>query len=88
MSDTGPSGSGFLPAIRRARIGRLDIYEVSESELLQLERGSLDSIFLNFAIFLISAAINLFVALVTTNIDSRRTFDVFVIVTTVSFVAG
>ncbi len=62
----------FLPAVRRARIGRLNIYEVSDSELQLLERGSPESLYLNFAIFLLSAALSFLTALFTTEIPSAR----------------
>ncbi len=80
--------SEFLPAIRRARIDSLNIYEISESELQLLERGSPDSLFLNFAIFLLSSAVSLLVALLTATIESNRTFAVFVIFTVIGFIAG
>lgn len=82
------SGLEFLPAVRRARIERLDIYEISETELQILERGSPESILLNFAIFLISIAASFLIALLTTEIQSSRTFAVFVIVTVVGFIIG
>ncbi len=88
MTDRSTSGSEFLPAIRRARIDRLNIYEVSDSELQLLERGSPESLFLNFAIFLLSSATSLLAALLTTNIESTRVFNVFVIVTVVGFIVG
>jgi len=88
MTDRSTLGSEFLPEIRRARIDRLNIYEVSDSELQLLERGSPESLFLNFAIFLLSSAISLLAALLTTNIESTRVFNVFVIVTVVGFIAG
>jgi len=88
MTDRSTLGSKFLPEIRRARIDRLNIYEVSDSELQLLERGSPESLFLNFAIFLLSSAISLLAALLTTNIESTRVFNVFVIVTVVGFIAG
>jgi len=78
----------FLPAVRRARIERLDIYEISETELQILERGSPESILLNFAIFLVSIAVSFLIALLTTEIQSSRTFTVFVIVAVVGFVIG
>jgi hypothetical protein len=78
----------FLPAVRRAPIERLDIYEISETELQILERGSPESIFLNFAIFLMSVTISFLIALLTTEIQSSRTFAVFVVVTVVGFVSG
>lgn len=86
MNDT--NVSELLPAIRRARIDRLNIYEVSETELQMLERGSPESIFLNFAIFLISAASSFLVALLTTEIPSTRVFVVFVVLTVIGFVGG
>jgi hypothetical protein len=81
-------GPEFLPAVRRARIERLDIYEISETELQILERGSPESILLNFAIFLISIAASFLIALLITEIQSSRTFTVFVIVTVVGFIIG
>jgi hypothetical protein len=80
--------SRFLPAVRRARIERLDIYEISEIELQILERGSPESILLNFAIFLISIAASFIIALLTTEIQSSRIFVVFVIVTVAGFIIG
>jgi len=77
-----------LPAIRRARLGTLTIYEISEVELEVIERGSPESIFLNFAIFLLSAAISFSVALATTSILSNRTFLVFVVITVIGYLAG
>lgn len=76
------------PAIRRARLDRLSIFEVSESELETLERGSPNSLFLNLAIFVFSIAISFSVTLATTTIASIRTFNVFVIVTIVGYIAG
>ncbi len=77
-----------LPAMRRARLGTLTIYEISEVELEVIERGSPESIFLNFAIFLLSAAISFSVALATTTISSDRTFLVFVVITVIGYLAG
>jgi hypothetical protein len=86
MSDQ--NSTEFLPAVRRARIDRLNIYEVSDTELQILERGSPESLFLNFAILLLSVSASFLVALVTTDISSPRTFAVFVIVTIVGFIIG
>lgn len=76
------------PAIRRARLDKLSIFEVSESELETLERGSPDSLFLNLAIFVFSVAISFSVTLATTTIAPSRTFNVFVIVIVVGYLAG
>ncbi len=77
----------FLPEIRRARYDRLTIYEVEESELTILERGSPDSIYLNLAIALLSAAVSLTATLTTTAVPSQ-TFVVMVVITVVGYVVG
>lgn len=84
----GPVGPVLLPEIRRARLDTLNIYEISESELEILERGSPDSVLLNFAIFLLSVAVSFTIALSTTTIRSDRVFYVFVLVALVGFVIG
>jgi hypothetical protein len=88
MRNGNTSESGLLPAIRRAKIDRLNIFEVSESELDILERGSPESLFLNFAIFLLSSSGNLLIALLTTKIEAERVFYTFVIGTLVGFIGG
>jgi len=60
----------MLPAVRRARIGWLTIYDVSESELQLLERGSPQSPLLNLATAMLSAALGILVALLTTTVES------------------
>lgn len=81
-------GEAFLPEIRRARFERLTIYEVEESELFILERGSPDSIFLNIAVALLSLAASFTVALLTTTIPSTRIYIVFVVVASIGYVVG
>lgn len=78
----------LLPTIRRARLQRLTIYEVEESELTILERGSLDSIFLNLAVALLSMSVSLSVTLLTAEFPSDRAWTVFLVITVVGYVAG
>ena len=78
----------FRPEIRRARFDRLTIYEISEDELATLARGSPDSVFLNFAIFLLSVAVSFIIALFTTTIEADRLFFVFVIITVIGLISG
>jgi len=85
---TKSSGREIGPAIRRGRIEQLDIYDVSSSELQILENGSVDTLFLNFAIALISVASSFFITLLTTQIDSSRTFIVFVVISVFGFGIG
>jgi hypothetical protein len=70
------------------RLDKLRIFEITEAELEALERGSPESIFLNLAIAVLSVAISFSVALATSTFALDRTFYVFVIVTSVGYVAG
>ena len=78
----------LAPAIRRVRIKQLTIYEISDDELKSLEAGSPASIYLNFAIFLISTAISFLVSLVTSTFPSDHIYMIFVLVIAVFFVIG
>lgn len=53
-----------------------------------LERGSPDSLFLNFAVFLLSVAVSFLIAVTTTVIESDRLFTVYIVVTVVGLVTG
>lgn len=78
----------LLPTIRRARLQRLTIYEVEESELAILERGSLDTVFLTIAVALLSMSVSLSVALLTADFPSDRAWTVFLVFTVVGYTAG
>ena len=78
----------LLPTIRRARLQRLAIYEVEESELAILERGALDTIFLNITVALLSMSVSLSLALLTAEFPSDRAWTVFLVITVVGYVAG
>lgn len=51
--------------IKRGKLDSLTIFEVSERELDTIEKGSNDSIFLNFGIFFLSISISFFVVIFT-----------------------
>jgi hypothetical protein len=74
--------------IIRGRVDSMSLYEITENELNILENGPPSSIYLNFAIFLLSIAISFLVSLLTTTITSERTFLVFVVITVASFISG
>ena len=76
------------PAIRRARYQQLTIFEVSDTELAMIERGSPESAFLTFSVFFLSSGLSFTIALLTTNIESIRTFTVFVVLATLGLVVG
>jgi hypothetical protein len=74
--------------ITRGRVVSISVYEVTERELSILENGPPSSLYLNLAISLLSLAISFLIALLTTTIASDRTFTIFVVITTISFVSG
>jgi len=74
--------------IIRGKVDSLSLYEVTDSELNELERGGPDSLFLNLAVFLLSTAVSFLVALLTTDIKSVKTYCTFTVVTAVGFVGG
>src|ERR1700752_508655 len=70
------------------RIWRITIYEVSDSELEILAKGSPDSTYLDFSIGLLSAAIAFSITLATNTIESNRTFTVFFIAVILGYLFG
>ena len=74
--------------VRRAEVDSICIYDVTEDELETLEKGSPSSLYLNFSLFLISAALSFLVSLLFTEIAAPEVFTVFVIITVIGFVIG
>lgn len=73
--------------INRAKVESIDLYEVTDDELVQLEKGSDGSLFLNLALTLISASVSFFIAISTTTIESDRQYTLFLIIA-VGFLIG
>jgi len=76
------------PRISRGRFDSLVLYEVTEDELDVLEKGSPSSIFLNFAIFLLSVSISFFAIIFTVEVTPLSKFVVFLIVALVGLIIG
>jgi len=79
---------GHIP-LRIHSISQLEAYMVTADELDSLEREGCD-VGLNFhtCLFCLTLAISFAVTLVTTTIDSRKTFDIFVIIVVVGTILG
>jgi hypothetical protein len=75
-------------SIHRARIQSLTIYELTDSELEALLKGSPGALYLDFAVFLLSTATSFLIVLVSTDIPSSRVFSVFVVVAVVGYDLG
>lgn len=74
--------------IKRGKVDSLSLYEVTESELGDLETGGQDNLFLNFAILLLTAAIAFLISLLTVEMPSTQVFCIFVIITVIGFIGG
>ncbi len=74
--------------ITRARCDSLKIYDVTEGELAVIERGSPNSVFFNFAIFLLSVASSFLVTLLTVDFESIKLFAIFVAICVLGFMVG
>lgn len=88
MSQTKDSSSqknnGEKSFIRRGEVAEIKLYTITDYELDILERGT-PALFLNVGITLLSICCSFLIALVTTDIDSIRTFVVFIAVVIGSF---
>ena len=70
-------------------VSRLVVYEVFQEDLDQLEReASTVSEDVTFGVFTFATAISFSIALATTTIESIRTFNIFWVVTLVSWLAA
>jgi hypothetical protein len=87
MSTEDHNGEKSVP-VKRGRVDSLSLYEITEDELDQLAIGSPSSLHLNFAVFFLSIAFSFLITLLSTKIESDRTFTVFVVILVVTTVAG
>ena len=74
--------------VRRGRVESVDLYEIKDSELDLLERGSPADLQLNFAIFLLSLAISAICTLATATFTNTTVHTVFIVVTVVGILLG
>ncbi len=74
--------------VRRGRVDSVDLYEIKDSELDLLEKGSPGDLQLNFAIFLLSLAFSAICALATAQFSDRRVETVFLLVCVVGILLG
>jgi hypothetical protein len=74
--------------VRRGRVDSVDLYEIKDSELDLLEKGSPSDLHLNFAIFLLSIAFSAICALATATFSSETIKTSFIVVTVVGILVG
>jgi hypothetical protein len=83
-----PEARQLAPAIQWVPLGTLTVYHITEQELDQLEKGSPESTYFGFAIFLLSMGVSFLVSLLTTAITSIWLFTIFLVVTFVGILGG
>lgn len=88
MVSEAENSSNKPPKIRRGRVDSLSLYEITEYELVTLENGIPSSLYLNFSLPLLTTATSFLISLVTTTIQSDRTYAVFVGLIVVGYVLG
>jgi len=83
-----PGQSGDTVRKSVARVDSLDCYEVTADELMQLEQGSPDSVVLNLAFVMFTAALTTFTALCSATFSSAGLHTAFVCGAVVTAVVG
>jgi len=74
--------------VRRGRVASVDIYEIKDSELDLLEKGSPADLQLNFAIFLLSLAFSGICALATATFTNKTIEIIFIVVMVIGLLLG
>jgi len=74
--------------IVRGRVDSLSLYEITDNELKTLERGSPNSIYLNFAIFLLSVGVSFLISLLSAKMENVRVYATFLVFTIVGLIGG
>jgi Na+-translocating ferredoxin:NAD+ oxidoreductase RnfA subunit len=71
--------------VRRGLVGSVLIYEITESELEVLEKGSPNSLYFNFLTFFLTTFLSFLIALLTANFDNNTVAQtVFIVISVVS----
>lgn len=74
--------------VRRGLVASVDLYEIKDSELDLLEKGSPADLQLNFSIFLLSLAFSGICTLVSASFANPKTEQAFMLITICSFFIG
>jgi len=75
--------------IRRGRVGEVCLYEITESELEELARGTQGGdVYLNFSTFCISTGLSILLTLITSEIKNDRLYSSFIATVIVMLLGG
>ncbi|WDF71496.1 hypothetical protein [Novosphingobium sp. KACC 22771] len=88
MTGSAPLEGNKKLVVRRGTVDSVDLYEIKDSELDILERGSSADLQLNFSIFLVSIAFSAICALSTSTFASESIKTVFIVVSVFGILLG
>jgi hypothetical protein len=74
--------------VRRGRVESVDLYEIKDTELDELEKGTPAELQLNFAVFLISTAFAAISSLATANFSNKIIETIFIVISVVGVFVG
>lgn len=74
--------------VRRGRVESVDLYEIKDTELDALEKGTPAELQLNFAVFLISIAFAAISSLMTAEFPNKSVQTVFIVISVVGILIG
>ena len=74
--------------VNLGRVESVDLYEIKDSELELLEKGSLVSLDFTFAIFLFSTAFTSIAALATSNFKTQTLESIFLFASIIGIIGG
>lgn len=69
-------------------LGKLTVYHITEHELDLLDRGTPESTYFGFGVFLLSTGLSFLTALLTTDTKSIWLFCVFAVIASVGIIGG
>lgn len=87
-SNSKPLDDGTSLKVRRGRVESVDLYEIKDTELDTLEKGTPADLQLNFAVFLLSLAFSAIASLATATFQNNTVETLFVIVSVVGVLLG
>lgn len=74
--------------VRRGRVESVDLYEIKDTELDSLEKGTPAELQLNFAVFLLSTSFAAISTLLTATFPNKTTETIFIVVSVVGLLIG
>ena len=88
VTNANPLDDSTAVRVRRGRVESVDLYEIKDTELDTLEKGTPADLQLNFAVFLLSIAFSAIAALATATFSNKTIETLFLLVAVVGVLLG